>query len=592
MSEKVVDGAFAYGKLEQQGNFWFRSVQSVPYVLASEKPLRVFHREPPPLAAKLNNLKLEFFVARPFARDGKPPSQRRISLDEKKRIEHMKICNGNPFDPTPVHYCHPVVGCLCGLLLASETHSVDPGPDSPHLPSDVRIIKRYAASIVALGYRKKPPVPAVKEFTKVAEAMNNLAFSMNSNGIAFAVYDCSVKRIQPHAFPHALRELGLSLQLMPAADLSKASQGVTDYQDLEGVDWHALVGRRVKYVSANLMNYTALLSVTLLAVLVGAEETISKKLFSGTVKLADTAYLPRNPALPVMQFFSSILAQEHDVILLLCGAAGCHTADAVNRTNPKAAHLIRCATVGSSAATHLRHIDRAELWPTPLAVIGSPDVPEEIQLDVAQRFCRRLPCDLDAGMGQVVYAQAGHNVEALYDTGILSPFWRRALFTWASFHDQHTFDLECGFAHTKKATHLLNKWDLISARCVNRNAKQAMPAICADSRIQPTQLSILPPLPSPVADSPGADSTTPLPLPGADPSSSSSSSAPPPPPPPPVRFHRSRGRSHKSALQLYHKKCSQRDSKLGVLHISPLSSTYWERVRALTPSFAPSSPSR
>jgi len=440
-----------------------RSVLAVQVVFA-DMPLQICYQPPSKEGMAMVNLMLELFVQRPHAKKGKPVSAKRIQKDQQMRDEYRTMINCHPAAPLPTHYCHAISGCRCGGEACGSV-----------VQQQAITTRRCSKAMLKTGYTKKPTIAQVKEWTNVGEAMNWLAFILNANGIGFAVFSTAVTRIKPHAVNAAQALLGRGLEIVPAPDLSQCFERPSDQADIESMSWHALVGKRIKYIREHLMNAAALFVVTLLAVLVGAEETIAFRFLAKRVTLSSYAYVKRNPALQILQFFSSILAGEHAVVALICGTKGCETFRELARIDAAAAHLVRCSTVSSSSAADLRHIDRMNQFPWPLAVIGDPNVPDQVQEDSAYKMYTYSNCRLDPGIGRVLRARVGTDFERVRDIGVLSPPYQHALGLWSKCHDCHTFDLECGHGHNKARTHILNTWDIIFARCVNAEAKARGP---------------------------------------------------------------------------------------------------------------------
>jgi hypothetical protein len=183
---------------------------------------------------------------------------------------------------------------------------------------------------------------------------------------------------------------------------------------------------------------------------------------------------------------------------------------------------------------------RFEQYPWKLSVIGSSHVPEMTQQEVALEYCAACPKCLDAGFARRLREQTGTSVPLLRSLGIMSPYALKVIRVWVSIHDMHTFDIECMHAHNKLRSCRANKWALIAARCVNAAALSALPLANIGRKALPV-----------VA---GAECDRPLVTNGSQLS------------------------PHKSALQLFHKRCCQRDSTLGIPG-SRISKVYWNSIR-------------
>ena len=285
--------------------------------------------------------------------------------------------------------------------------------------------------------------------------------------------------------------------------------------DLEGVDWHALASQRVTFVRRHLLQAKHTFTVTVLATFIGATETISVSIMSRKSLVCDFAFLPRNPCVPVLQFMSSILAMEHSCVNLFCRMQGACSPAELLRISPESVHMVRCVGVATSLAVKVRFVDKDGAYPWPLTVVGPPEIPGEAQLAVGLKFYRDCTHRLDGGVGRPLRSRTGTDPDAIHTVGILSPPIKLVLTTWTRLNEGHTFDLECGNGHSKRST-TLNKFDIVAARCVNREAKATFQRCIASVAV--------------VA---------------------------PPPTPPALALQQppnaSRARSYKSVLQLFHK---------------------------------------
>lgn len=168
-------------------------------------------------------------------------------------------------------------------------------------------------------------------------------------------------------------------------------------------------------------------------------------------------------------------------------------------------------------------------------------MPEHTQEEVAREYCSVCTKCLDIGFARRLREQTGNCVAMLRTHGILSPYFQKVIRVWVAMHDMHTFDIECMHAHNKLRSCRANKWALIAARCVNAAVLSAMPTANIGRKALPDLAS-------------GGDCS------------------------PKLVTNGSRLRSHKSPLQLFHKRCCQRDSALGVPG-SRVSTAYWQRTR-------------
>jgi hypothetical protein len=203
------------------------------------------------------------------------------------------------------------------------------------------------------------------------------------------------------------------------------------------------------------MESTVHLHINLLAIVSGAQEALSFPFFAKHVKLVDCAYVPRHHALGVTQFFSSVLAGEHRVMLVLCATRGVRTFADLLQYDSEASDLVRSTFVIAAVWTYVRHFHRFEQYPWKLAPIGSSVVPEAHQVQIAMEFSRACPHCLDIGYGRRLREMTTIDPLFFRSHGILSPFWMHG--------------------SNKARTHPLNKWGLFAARSVNAFVRSTMP---------------------------------------------------------------------------------------------------------------------
>jgi hypothetical protein len=535
IGRRYVDALTAYGKLLRMGNYWLRTVLSIERVLADR--LIIIPVAPPATTdGKLDTL-LEYlcpFRGRRYYRCSSDKQsaqkslrrQKRLREDHQKRLSYFsKMWNGGELHGRPVHYCHASV-CDC----TSREESV----------------RACAASLVMLHYRHKPVVPTMKDWLTVEQTSSWFAFVANlcgSSNIAADIFESSVRARASEAGARSGRAGSGNLDLVPAAQIgrgepgesaSKASFGGVHLADL---DWHAMLGKRMSYVREHSMSFSHRLPITLIAIITGALEWVTKQMLLSRASLQVWSYIETNPALVVAQFFSAVLAGGVPRLeLLFCGTQGCHTYQEVVDRDPKTADIIRTAFVDASVSNYVRSIYKFEQYPWKLAVVGCDFVPAEVQNNVVVELSNAKPCCLDVGFSQGL-------------TRISKSIWGEVIQMWADQHDCSTFDIELIHARNQGHTHRQNTWDVIAGRHVNAEAKYMVKVaqLARASREHDT-------------DDTQTQSDTRV---AQAPDQHSQPS--------------SRTRPHKSALQLFHKVCARRDKHLD---INPCTKDYWKQVKS------------
>lgn len=279
----------------------------------------------------------------------------------------------------------------------------------------------------------------------------------------------------------------------------------------------------------------------------GAVERLNLQLFGHKVKLVDMAYPPRHPSNGAAQFYSAVLAESHAICRVLCSCSGWRTYQQLLRYDEESAALVRSSFACAAVWLYVRQYQRFNQYPWKLGVIGHADVPEAAQYEAARAFTTSCPLALDAGFSRKLQGWTTKDEKMIHIAGILNPHWRRVLAIWSDQVELHTFDLECAHGANHLRTHRLNRWGLIAARSVNEfaasSARNAAAAIAAAA--PPTHAA-----PQPVGDSTQR-----------------------------VKRNPSRLTKQKSALQLFHRRCSSRDAALGVLRGSAVSKQYWAKVK-------------
>lgn len=530
IGESIISGMYAYAKLLRMGNYFIRTVLAVSSFVAAN--LHIVTTAPDEESQALNALLFDFCVMPPKARKGVAPTERQVRRFQELRAEFLMMCNGHPFRKALVHHCHP--GCECGSN-----------------GDRASIVNRVSRCIIRVLYRKRPDEPQEKEWTSVWIASSFLAMALDRNEVALSVFELSVTRR-----PSQVAAASDALSLFPAADVERRPDQAKMNDFIGDVSWHELVGSRIKSVRGKIMHSGAKLHATLISVTTGAVEALNLQLFAHRVKLVHLTHTPLHPSNGTAQFFSAVLAESHDICRVLCGCKGWRRFAQLLRYDVEAATLIRSAFACAAVFLYARHYHPFQQYPWLLAPVHSPEVPEDVQLDIARAFAEACPRSLDVGFGRKLQAMTTRDVEFVHTAGILLPSWREVIATWAEEVQLHTFDLECGHGAQQQRTHRLNKWGLIAARSVNSTAASSIAAATQ------TAQRAAPPAAQRLSDKP------PEPL---EPLAKAKATA--------KAANSSRTSKYKSALQLFHRRCSVRDAALGILQVSPVSKEYWIKVK-------------
>jgi hypothetical protein len=397
-------------------------------------------------------------------------------------------------------------------------------------------------------YNKRPKPPQKEEWTDIADCVMFEGRSLALGRLGREVFNRSISNMPAKSIldSHAAAP---SLDIVPAAKIPSAPELTSGLRSatVDSIDWHVLLGSRVRKVQNSLMSVGKHFNLIAAAIVIGCEQTLTHKLFAGAVTLFDYVSDYKHPCLNLMQFLPSLLQGEHAASRIICASVGWDRPSEVLRFHPKEAACFRSLCVGSSIRAYIRHFYRFKLMPWPLALIGDPDVREEVKSQVGFWFCTMCKYRLGAGFGLALRDLTGDSLELIHATGVLSPYWRGVLNYWArELVDVDTDDLELMNGASKRQNCDANRWELVCARDVIHAAKRlrAMEAATTSKDAKHED---------------GEGEATDKKVDAAG--------------------NASRLRSHKSGIQLFHKLCSKRDAELGVMTSSPASKDYWAQVR-------------
>jgi hypothetical protein len=170
----------------------------------------------------------------------------------------------------------------------------------------VRLVSRL---VIKTGYRARPVTPQEKEWTTIYEAMTFAAFNNTVGGLGKKVFEASVASIARRAHPEEVGAVD-GLHMVPAAQAqAQTLEGESATSNfVASIDWHALVGSRIQFVRKNVFAEEHTFPINLMAILVGAEESLTFRHFAQTASMCDYTWMPKHPALPVAQFLPSLLS--------------------------------------------------------------------------------------------------------------------------------------------------------------------------------------------------------------------------------------------------------------------------------------------
>ena len=124
----------------------------------------------------------------------------------------------------------------------------------------------------------------------------------------------SVTRTKPYELAKLRADDSDGLALVPAADPESAAGATAIKADLEGIDWHQLAGKRVKYVREHAMNASHAYEATLMTFVIGSVEEVTTTILAGKVILSNYVILSQNPALPSLIFMACLLKGKHPCV--------------------------------------------------------------------------------------------------------------------------------------------------------------------------------------------------------------------------------------------------------------------------------------
>lgn len=163
-------------------------------------------------------------------------------------------------------------------------------------------------------YNRRPRAPQVKEWTTVQEATSWCAFGINMHGMHRKVFNVATGHIEANAVSASRG----ALEMVPAASLSSRSPPLASVAGfVDNVDWSEMQGKRVDYIERHLMSRSEDLRITLMAMLVAAEEEVTpfflgqRNSTSPEPTLIKLTHLPSNPGLTAAQFISALWAGDH-----------------------------------------------------------------------------------------------------------------------------------------------------------------------------------------------------------------------------------------------------------------------------------------
>ena len=137
---------------------------------------------------------------------------------------------------------------------------------------------------------------------------------------------------------------------------------------------------------------------------VGVVEMIRYVLFQSkkrdpeeTPLLMRFAHRKTNPAMLALQFFSSLLAMEHEALFLLAGSTGHPNLADFMRLQPEQVHLIRTVLMQVSVIVSVRFIRKFSRWPWKLATCANFAAEMSVRVAVAVAFFQACWTCLDLG---------------------------------------------------------------------------------------------------------------------------------------------------------------------------------------------------
>ena len=503
----------AHAKLTRSGTCWARSVLSSEDV---GDQLRIKHHPPPPDAVFLRNLQRKMFWQEPLVRKGKQPSEKQLQDNAVLKVEYQRICNGHPFARVPVHYCCPEVGCEC---------------TSPEDSS-----KRFNKCTRSVHLRCRPYESADKEWTGIEKAATYHASQITHHGMHRFIFDRATSKLPARD--------GNLLHLVPGAQWQDAPQS----SFFDDVDWHKMMGSRVRCVRDKLMPTSADFRVLFIAMTSGCLETISYRLFQkvkdikGVPLLMRFTYKNTNPATLPLQWFSSMLAAQHPGLRLLTGSLGYKDTASFLRYEKDLAHMMRKTLINLTLTGYVRFIRKVvETWPWKVATVANDSAPMPVRKAVSVDFCKGCERCLDFGWLRQLRG-AVMEPDDLFDDLLQEAIW-----LWALSHDCENDNMELGVAGCKHSNTQLSKWELVCSRHINRVAASAYGKLSRREEAGDQK---------PAEDESGNSDDGPN-----------------------LKWSGNARAPWKSAFQAFHSFAAKRDTALGH-HFQPVSKEYWQKCRA------------
>jgi hypothetical protein len=299
-----------------------------------------------------------------------------------------------------VHFCWPGANCSCR-----------------HRGDAVTLVSKL---LIRAAYKRRPKPPQKDEWTSVSACLAFEVFTLALGGLGRSVFERSVSARMAAI---AAQRIGPGLDIVPAA--AAQLQPVVGHKAdgaVYSLDWHRLAGSRISYVRCAIMPVSKQFQLTAGAIIIGCEETVSYHHFTGTVELFDYVSDRKHPCGALMQFLPSFMQGEHPASRIVCETIGWYHPSQILRFEPLRANMLRSACVGASMRTYIRHFYRFKKMPWPLALIGDPEVREEVKVDTGRWFVSMCEKRLDAGFGRPLRAMTGTSLDLISESGVLRPF--------------------------------------------------------------------------------------------------------------------------------------------------------------------------
>ena len=244
----------------------------------------------------------------------------------------------------------------------------------------------------------------------------------------------------------------------------------------------------------------------------------------------DLVWDRRNPAIPVCQFFTSMLLGAHLASLILWTVAGFGSLASFQENDPEAAHELRCAYVLAIGICEVRHIQKwLKGWPWLLTATADSRRSWAEREDIMVSFGRLCPLCVDKGHGRQVKSKL------LDPLDLAQPRWQRVHKNFAELVDTQNDDSERVHAWHRHTFGQDTQLDYMTAGFKNHRAQ----ALASQAHTLHAHQA---------ADPPRAEAK-----------------------------EQSTVRGFRNIKAWYHNFCSRRDANLG-MQINPVSKEYWAAV--------------